>query len=144
MSTIAECIAKFDAPMGRRIRACRAAMRKRLPSAYEFVYDNYNFFVIGYGPNDRPSDAVVSLAASSKGVALCFIRGAKLPDPDGILQGSGAQTRFVRLPSAQTLSEPPIARLLALAAKQSPVPFPRGKRGTTIIKSISKKQRPRR
>ena len=130
--------------MARRIRACRAALRKRMPTAHELVYDNYNFFVIGYGPNERASDAVVSIAANSKGVGLCFIRGAKLPDPDGVLQGSGNQTRFVRLPTAKTLVEPPIARLLTLAIERSTVPFPGRGRGPTIVKSISKKQRPRR
>jgi len=63
VSSIAPFLAKFDPPMARRIRACRAALRKRLPTAHELVYDNYNFFVIGYGPNERASDAVVSIAA---------------------------------------------------------------------------------
>jgi hypothetical protein len=35
---------------------------------------------------------------------LCFIHGAKLPDPAGILVGSGKQTRFVRLPTARSFS----------------------------------------
>ena len=144
MSSIAEFLAKFEPKMAGRIRACRAALRKRLPTAHEFVYDNYNFFVIGYGPNERASDAVVSIAANSKSVGLCFIQGAKLPDPDGVLQGGGKQTRFVRLPTAKTLAERPIAKLLTLAIAQSRVPFPARGRGPTIIKSISKKQRPRR
>jgi len=144
MSSIPKFLAKFDPKMARRIRACRAALRKRLPTAHELVYDNYNFFVIGYGPNERASDAVVSIAANSKGVGLCFIHGAKLPDPDGVLQGSGKQTRFVRLPTANTLDDPPVVTLLRLAVAQSRVPFAAKGRGLTIIKSISRKQRPRR
>ena len=144
MTSLAAFLAKFEPKMAARIRACRAALRKRLPTAHELVYDNYNFFVIGYGPNERPSNAVVSIAANSKGVGLCFIHGAKLPDPDGVLQGSGKQTRFVRLPSAKTLDEPAIAKLLTLAVARSRVPFAASGRGPTIIKSISKKQRPGR
>jgi len=144
VSSIAPFLAKFDPTMARRIRACRAALRKRLPTAQELVYDNYNFFVIGYGPNERASDAVVSIAANSKSVGLCFIHGAKLPDPTGVLQGSGKQTRFVRLPTAKTLGERPVAKLLDVAIRQSRVPFPKSGRGRTTIKSISKKQRPRR
>src|SRR5262245_22387265 len=105
MSSLSSFLSKFDPKIARQIRACRAALRKRLPTAHELVYDNYNFFVIGYGPNERASDAVVSIAANSKGVGLCFIQGAKLPDPDGVLQGSGSQTRFVRLPTPKTLGE---------------------------------------
>ena len=61
-------IAKFDAKNQTLIRAVRRAMRKRMPTATELVYDNYNFFVIGYSPTERPSDAVFSIAAASKGV----------------------------------------------------------------------------
>ena len=50
-------IEKFDAPDDRRIRAERAALRKRLPTAHELVWDNYNFFVIGYSPTERPTDS---------------------------------------------------------------------------------------
>src|ERR1051325_5373145 len=77
-------IEKFDRKNQALIRSVRGAMRKRLPTANELVYDNYNFFVIGYGSTDRPSDAILSIAAGASGVGLCFIHGAKLPDPTGI------------------------------------------------------------
>src|SRR3954470_15259544 len=91
-------VAKFAPEMQVLIRAVRRAMRQRLPSAYELVYDNYNFFVIGYCPDERPSHAILSIAAGATGVSLCFIRGAALPDPAKMLSGAGKQTRFVRLP----------------------------------------------
>src|SRR5580700_7760223 len=93
-------IAKFDPAMGKLIRECRTAMLKRFPTANELVYDNYNFFVVGYCTTVRPSDCVVSLAANAKGIGLSFFHGATLPDPHRILQGSGNQNRFVRLRSA--------------------------------------------
>jgi len=141
---LASFIAKFDPAIQRRIRAVRAALRKRFPTANELVYDNYNFFVIGYCSTERPSDAIVSMAANSKGVGLCFIYGASLPDPQQRLSGSGSQTRFVRLPSPATLSEPAIAALLRAAIAESDPPLPRTGRGRLIIRSISAKQRPRR
>src|ERR1043165_6878157 len=87
-------IAKFDPPNQKLIRAVRSAIRKQLPSAIELVYDNYNFFVIGYSPTERPSDAIISIAAAANGVGLCFLQGAKLPDPNKMLSGGGSQTRF--------------------------------------------------
>ena len=93
-------IEKFEPEHQTLIRAVRRKLRKRFPTATELAYDNYNFFVIGYSPTDRPSDALVSIAAGANGVGLCFIRGARLPDPQKILLGSGKQTRFVRLPAA--------------------------------------------
>src|SRR5215471_7682283 len=75
-------IAKFAPTDQRLIRAVRTAVRKRFRTANELVYDNYNFFVIGYSPTERPSDAIVSIAARANGVGLCFIHGAKLQDPN--------------------------------------------------------------
>jgi len=141
---IAGFIAKFDAPNAKLIRAARVAMRKRYPTATEIVYDNYNFFVIGYSPTTRPSDTVFSIAAAANGVGLAFLRGSTLEDPDGILQGDGKLNRFVRLKSAATLSEPGVDALMRAAVAQSKVQFPASGRGPTIIKSISAKQRPRR
>src|ERR1044072_5367177 len=93
-------IAKFDSAHQTLIRAVRKGLRKRFPTAYELVYDNYNFFVIGYSPTEKPSDAIVSMAAGASGVGLCFVHGARLRDPKKLLQGSGSQTRFMRLESA--------------------------------------------
>ena len=143
-SQIASFIAKFDPANAKLIRACRSAMRKRLPSANELVYDNYNFFVIGYSASERASDCVVSLAAAANGIGLSFYYGSTLPDPDGILLGSGTQNRFVRLPTAATLAEPAVEKLIRAALAQAKTPMPSMGRGRTIVKSISAKQRPRR
>jgi len=41
-------IRKFDPKDQALIRAVRSALRNRMPAANELVYDNYNFFAIGY------------------------------------------------------------------------------------------------
>ena len=80
-------IGKFDAKDQRLIRAVHRAVRRRFAGAWELVYDNYNFFVIGYSPTERPSDSIVSITASAGNVGLCFIRGAALPDPGKLQLG---------------------------------------------------------
>jgi hypothetical protein len=137
-------IAKFEPKHQTLIRAVRRALRKRFPTAYELAYDNYNFFVLGYGPTERPSDSIVSMAAGANGVGLCFIRGASLPDPNKILLGSGNQTRFIRLESAAVLARPEVEALIAAAAARAKTPMRTGGRGQLIIRSVSAKQRPRR
>ena len=141
---IAGFIAKFDPPMQKRIRAARAAMRKRLPTATELIYDNYNFLVIGFSPTERPSHAICSLAANAKGISLFFLWGKTLPDPHKILKGSGNQVRSVRLEDAAPFQRPEIEALIQAAIGQSRTPFPESGRGATIVQSISPKQRPRR
>jgi hypothetical protein len=136
-------IDKFDPAIARQIRSIRKVLRERLPGAVEMVYDNYNFFVIGYGPNERASEAVLSIAAQAKGVSICFIQGAKLQDSARILTGSGNQTRNLRLEDAATLSRPEVEDLISRALELGTTPMPAAQ-GYTVIKSVSSKQRPRR
>lgn len=137
-------IKKFEPEHQRVIKAARRALRTLWPTATELAYDNYNFFVIGFGPNERPSDCIVSITAAANGVGLCFLRGASLPDRAKMLLGSGKQTRFIRLPSAEVLAQPEVQNLLALAAGQAMAPLPRSGRGRLVIRSVSPRQRPRR
>jgi hypothetical protein len=137
-------IDKFDPENRALIRAVRKALRKRFSTAFEMAYDNYNFFVLGYSPTDRPSDAVVSMAAGANGVGLCFIRGATLPDPKKVLLGSGSQTRFIRVPSVEVLARPEVKALLAAAVARSRARFRATGKPTLVIRSVSAKQRPRR
>ena len=137
-------IAKFEPKHQTLIRAVRKALRKRFPTAFELAYDNYNFFVIGYGSTERPSDAIVSMAAGANGVGLCFIHGARLPDPHKLLLGSGNQTRFIRLESVDVLARPEVHALIAAAIARAKTPLLAHGRGRLIIRSVSAKQRPRR
>ena len=141
---LAAFIARFDPAAASLIRASRRTMRRRFPTAIELVYDNYNFLAIGYCSTERASDCIVSLAAAANGVGLSFYHGATLSDPEKILQGSGKQNRFVRLPSAATLTEPAVEALIQAAIEQAKCPLPSRGRGQTVIKSVSANQRPRR
>ncbi len=141
---LAGFIAKFAPANARLIRQCRAEIRKLLPTANEVVYDNYNFFVIGYSTTQRPSDCIVSLAANASGVGLSFYYGASLPDPEHLLLGSGNQNRFVRLPGVQTLRSPGVLRLINAAVAQAYPALPPQGGGQTIIRSVSARQRPRK
>jgi hypothetical protein len=141
---LAGFIEKFDSKNAALIRSVRKVLRKRLPIANELVYDNYNFFVIGYCSTERPSDCILSIAAGANGVGLSFYYGAALPDPHKLLLGSGSQNRFIRIESAATLMRPEVEDLIAAAIKHAERPLPGSGRGKLVIRSISKKQRPRR
>lgn len=137
-------IDKYEPSIAKQVRAIRAALRKRLPSAIELVYDNYQFLALGFSTTERTSDCLVSLAVSPKGAALSFYYGVSLPDPTGILLGSGNQTRFIRLEGPETLALPAVEALLRAAIAQARTPLPVTGRGRTVVRSISAKQRPRR
>ena len=65
-------IAKFEPKDQRLIRAVRTAVRKRFPTANELVWDNYNFFVIGYSPTERPADSIARLGPY-RYFASCYV-----------------------------------------------------------------------
>jgi Domain of unknown function (DU1801). len=141
---VAGFIAKFDPAIAKLTRSCRSVIRKRYPSAIELVYDNYNALAIGYSPTEKTSDAVFSLAVYPRGLDLYFVYGRSLPDPNGLLLGSGTQGAFIRLESAATLDEPKVIDLIQRAVKRQRPTFPAKGKGYTVVKSISAKQRPRR
>jgi hypothetical protein len=141
---LASFLAKFTPEIEALAKEILAKMRKRYPTALELVYDNYNALAIGFGPTERSSEAIFSIALFPKWVSLFFLQGAALPDPEKKLQGSGNVVRHIRLPSVATLDEPPVQVLMREAVTSAAISFdPHGKH-RLIIKSISAKQRPRR
>jgi hypothetical protein len=142
---VAGFIDRFEPALAKRVRAARAILRKRyFPSANELVYDNYNALAIGYSSTERVSDVVLSLAVFAKGVNLYFYYGKHLPDPDELLQGHGNQGRFIRLDDVAQLADRRVASLIRTGIEFGDTPMPKSGRGSTIIKSISARQRPRR
>jgi len=141
-------LAKYDPKVASLARRALIKMRQRLPGAIEMVYDNYNALAIGYGPTERSSEAIFSIAIFPKWISLFLLQAQKgstpLPDPEKRLQGSGNVVKHIRLASAATLDEPAVRALMREAEARAAVPFdPKGKH-RLIIKSISAKQRPRR
>jgi hypothetical protein len=70
---LAGFIAKFDPAIGKLVRSARVALRKRMPTAIELVYDNYNALAIGFGSTEpasrrllqHPADTTAPLALRS-------------------------------------------------------------------------------
>jgi hypothetical protein len=140
---LAGFIDKFEPAIAKLIRKCRVELRKLIPTAVELVYDNYNFFVIGYCTTPRASDCIVSIAAASNGVGISFYRGATLADPHKLLQGAGKQNRFIRISDTKILRVPEVLALIKAAIAQAKTPLPAKGTGSTVIQSVSAKQRPR-
>jgi len=117
-------------------------MRRHMPGAVQFIYRTYAL-VIGFGPNERPSDALFSVVLYPRHVTLCFLQGALLDDPDRLLKGSGNQVRHIRLiPDASVLEQSGVRALITQAIKSSDVPLDPKRRRKLVIRSVS--TRPRR
>jgi hypothetical protein len=137
-------ISRFSPEIARLARSALTVMRKRLPGAYELVYDNAYALVVGFGPSERPSEALFSIVIYPRKVSLCFLWGAYLRDPDGVLAGSGRQVRHIRLESAAALEKGAVRALITAAIEDAGNSFDGTRRGEVIVRAISKNQRPRR
>ena len=136
-------IAKFSDSIAAEIRAARAEMQRRLPGAVELVYDNYNALAIGYGASEKLADLVFSIAAFPQWIRLFFYRGVDLDDPQGLLEGEGAQVRSLKLPNLGVLDEPAVQALMTQALARATA-IDASAPSRSVVKSISAKQRPRR
>jgi hypothetical protein len=137
-------LAKYSPEIAEQVGTARAHLAKLFPRGFELVYDNYNALAIGYSPSERAGAAIVSIAVYPKWVTLFFLQGASLPDPQGILEGKGARVRSVRLLPASRLHDPAVQALLAAARATAADAFDQAPRLSTVIKSVSAKQRPRK
>jgi hypothetical protein len=144
MSALDDFLAKYTPEIEKQARICLKKLRTRLPGATQMVYDNYNALVIGFGPSEKPSDAIFSLVLFPRWVTLCFLQGSKVPDPNKLLQGSGSVVRHIRLQAPEDLDKPTTQELIAAALASAKQPIDPAAHGKLIIKSISAKQRPRR
>ncbi|MEG3144045.1 hypothetical protein U1839_05210 [Sphingomonas sp. RT2P30] len=137
-------IDRFTPDIATRAHACRAAIRARLPTALELVYDNYQALALAFASSERQKDCVLSIAVYAKVVRLFFYYGVTLPDPEGRLPGTGNQVRSLLLDGPETLADPAVEALIAAALLQGERPMPDHGAGMSIIKSVSPNQRPRR
>jgi hypothetical protein len=108
------------------------------------IVDTYTGLAIGYGPTEKPSQAIVSIVLYPRWVNLFFLNGARLADPQRRLKGTGRRVRHVRLDDAATLEDPAIVALVRGAVTSAtPAIQPRG-RGRTLIFPEAARKRPRR
>ena len=130
-------IAKQPPDMAKLTREVLAKMRARLPGATELVYDKKRSLVIGFCPDDRASHVINSIATYSKWINLYFFEGDNLPDPDGLLQGSGAAVRHIRITDATDLDRPAVKALMAAARAAADPPLdPKSRRRVIIRQSL--------
>ncbi len=125
--------------MARLTKAVLAKMRERLPGSVEMVYDKKNSLVIGFCSAERASNVINSIATYSKWINLYFFEGDALPDPQGLLQGSGSMVRSIRVTDAGELDRPAVKALIAAAAKGAEPPLDRKAKRRILLKQSTRR-----
>lgn len=137
-------VARYTPEIATQLRRARADLRRLIPKGYELVYDSHNALIFAFGPTARASELVISIAGYPNWVALLFARGKALEDPQGLLEGSGATMRSLRLSPFSVLRSRPVRALIRQALAAQADSFKQAPPLTTVLKSISPQQRPRR
>jgi len=119
-------------------KRCLLALRRAFPGAYELVYDYSNKLVVSFGMSERGIEAIVAVAISPDELKLYFDKA--LPDPAGVLEGSGSKVRSVTIQGASDLARGEIRALIKAAIERSGISFPRAGATRVVIKSASKKK----
>jgi hypothetical protein len=108
-NTPAEFFASLAKPQLPLAKALRAAVRKAAPKAEETVRMGWLFFEVE-GP-------ICFLQPHAKHLNLGFWRGAHLPDPRGLLEGTGRHMRHVKLRAPEDVDAAAIGALVRAGAK---------------------------
>ena len=135
-------LSRFPPEIVALVKRCLPRLRRAFPGSYELVYDYPKSLVVAFGMSDRGYEAIVAVAIFPRGVRLYFDKS--LPDPKGLLEGSGGKVRSVTLEAASDIDHGDIQALIKAAIKHSGVTFPRTRPTRMVIKSESKKRKPRR
>ena len=80
------------------------------PGATEKVFPGWK--VIQYGSGAGVKDVFAVISPQRERVNLGFANGAELPDPEGLLEGSGKAIRHVKLTSPQAAAAPAVRELV--------------------------------
>ena len=91
-------------------RALRALVKKTVKGSEEYV----NPWKI---PSFDSNGPLCCFMAGKDHVTFAFLRGAALPDPEKLLEGTGKGVRHVKLRSAAEVKKPGVKKLIAAAAK---------------------------
>lgn len=107
------------------VTACRGLIYDVLPETVEVVWPRQRIAGYGTGPK-KASEQFCWLAPHTKHVVFGFYYGTELPDPEGILEGTGRTMRHVKIRRPEDLDVPALRNLIEIATTHRvPPPRPR-------------------
>jgi hypothetical protein len=138
-------LAAFGPEISRLFLEAREQVLTAAPDATELIYDAYNAVTVAFSFSGRLKEAFCHVAAYSAHVNVGFNRGADLADPDGLLVGSGARIRHLRVERPGDLRSPALQGLIrgAVAQGRALVPARPAAPASLVRPTTGAKRRPR-
>jgi hypothetical protein len=116
-------LADFDPAVQELARAARALIFDVLPQTVEVVWLRQKIAGYGTGPK-KMTEHFSYISPHKKHINFGFYYGSELPDPAGLLEGTGELMRHVKIKSADELKNPGLRAMLEFAITYR-VPPPR-------------------
>jgi hypothetical protein len=92
------------------VKGLRALVKKAIAGCEEYV----NPWKI---PSFDSDGTVCGFMTGKEHVTFIFLRGAALPDPEGLLEGTGKSVRHVKVRTVADVKRPALKKLIVEAAK---------------------------
>ena len=100
-------------------QAARALLADVMPGITEVPWARQKIAGYGVGPK-KMSQHFCYIAPFKKHLNLGFMYGARLPDPESLLEGRGADLRHIKIRSAADLERPALRALIEEASRTLP------------------------
>jgi hypothetical protein len=91
-------------------RALRTTIRARFPDGVEQV--DFGNKLIAFGRSMKIRGLLFAIIAHKGHVNLQLADGAALPDPHGLIEGTGKRIRHVKIRSVEAASSPPVVAII--------------------------------
>lgn len=140
---VIQALSPYDAGVPALALRLRNLVLQQAPQASELLYDSYNAVAIAFTFTDRLAEAFCHVAVYSKHVNLGFNRGAELPDPDAVLEGSGKLIRHLNIQRAADLEDVHLQHFLRLAVAHARRPQSVGPEPGLRVRATSPRTRRR-
>ena len=117
--TFADVIADAEPDIQEIAHACRTLIADVLPGVTEVPWGRQKIAGYGVGPK-KMSEQFCYIAPYKKRINLGFYYGADLPDPEGLLEGTGKLLRHIKVDSLEMLQNPAVRTLVEQASTHLP------------------------
>ena len=114
--TFEDAVASSKEPVRALAHQLRKLIVKVLPDVVEVPWPRMRIASYGVGPKKK-SEHFCYISAQKDDVNLGFYYGAELPDPEGLLQGTGKLLRHVKIREPKAIQSRALRQLLKVATK---------------------------
>jgi hypothetical protein len=114
-----EIVEKADPHVCELAQKAKALIAEVYPPVVEVAWPRQRIIGYGVGPK-KMSEHFCYIAVLKERINLGFYYGAALPDPSGLLEGSGKSLRHIKISQAKQLEDPSLRELLEKASKYLP------------------------